>query len=402
MEGLCSLTLLLLFLWPPETWEGPAPKSPLPTKISRDPDVLHLGSGTGQEPVIIMTFNLTKVTRAISSFDLRTWDPEGVIFYGDTNPKDDWFMLGLRGGRLEIQLHNFWAQLTVGAGPRLDDGRWHQVKVKNQEDSLLLEVDGDEVLRLSQVSRPLAGNALPEIRIAVGALLFPPTDLHLPLIPALDGCLRQHIWLNHPGNTVPFSHPPRGVCNPETQPGTFLPPGAHTVFSLKDLPQPNMDPWAFSLELRLQFFRGSGCLLALGILGNHSLLSLDLEDQILVLSARLPQQELEVHSKSLPVSPGPLIQLQLGLTRVALSQGLQEVALILPPALLVSLLDLWNQPKGSLILGVTPGEDSSASFCLDGLRVQGRELDVDQALNRSKNIWTHSCPWSLNNTNTPH
>lgn len=50
-----------------------------------------------------------------------------MILYGDTNPKDDWFMLGLRDGRPEVQMHNYWAQLTVGAGPRLDDGRWHQV-----------------------------------------------------------------------------------------------------------------------------------------------------------------------------------------------------------------------------------------------------------------------------------
>ncbi|XP_072497279.1 sex hormone-binding globulin isoform X4 [Notamacropus eugenii] len=360
MEGLCSLTLLLLLLWPPETWEGLAPKPSLPTKISRDPDILYLGNGTGHEPVIIMNFNLTKVARVMSSFDLRTWDPEGVIFYGDTNPKDDWFMLGLRSGRLEIQLHNFWAQLTVGAGPRLDDGCWHQLKIKNQVDSLLVE-----------------------------------------LIPALDGCLQHHIWVSQPGSTVPFSHPPQGACSPEAQPGTFLPPGAHTVFSLKDVPQPDVDPWAFSLELRLQFFGGSGCLLALGILGNQSLLSLELQDQILVLSARLPE-ELEVLSKSMPVSPGPLIQLELGLTTVVLNQGLQKVTFILPPALLVSLLDLWNQPKGSLILGVVPGEVSSASFCLNGLRVQGRELDVDQALSRSKNIWTHSCPRSLNNTNTLH
>ncbi|XP_044531161.1 sex hormone-binding globulin [Gracilinanus agilis] len=340
--------------------------------------------------------------RAISSFELRTWDPEGVIFYGDTNPKDDWFVLGLRGGRLEVQMYNFWARLTVGAGPRLDDGFWHQLEIKNQRDSVFLEVDGDEVLRLSQVSRPLAGTALPIMRIALGGLLFPPTDLHLPLNPALDGCLRRHIWLNHPGRAVPFSHPPQGACNLEAQPGTFFPIGAHTVFSLKDLPQPSLDPWAFSLELRLQFFGGSGGLLSLGILGNHSLLSLDLQDQILVLSAKL-LQEIEMDSKSLPLSPGTLIQLELGLTRVAVSQGPHKVTFILPPPLLVSLLDLWTQPKGSLFLGVAPGEASSASFCLDGLRVQGRELDMDEALSRSKNIWSHSCPGSLNNsTNTPH
>lgn len=51
-----------------------------------------------------------------------------MIFYGDTNTKDDWFMLGLRDGQPEIQLHNLWARLTVGFGPRLSDGRWHQVR----------------------------------------------------------------------------------------------------------------------------------------------------------------------------------------------------------------------------------------------------------------------------------
>nr|XP_031532086.1 sex hormone-binding globulin isoform X1 [Vicugna pacos] len=73
-----------------------------------------------------MTFSLTKITKTSSSYEFRTWDPEGVIFYGDTNPKDDWFVLGLRDGRPEVQLHNHWAQLTVVTGPRLDDGRWHQ------------------------------------------------------------------------------------------------------------------------------------------------------------------------------------------------------------------------------------------------------------------------------------
>lgn len=51
-----------------------------------------------------------------------------MIFYGDTNTEDDWFLLGLRAGQLEIQLHNPWAQLTVGFGPRLNDGRWHPVR----------------------------------------------------------------------------------------------------------------------------------------------------------------------------------------------------------------------------------------------------------------------------------
>ncbi|PNJ12889.1 SHBG isoform 15 [Pongo abelii] len=169
-----------------------------------------------------MTFDLTKITKTSSSFEVRTWDPEGVIFYGDTNPKDDWFMLGLRDGRPEIQLHNHWAQLTVGAGPQLDDGRWHQ------------------------------------------------------LVPALDGCLRRDSWLDKQAEISASAPTSLRSCDVESNPGIFLPPGTHAEFNLR-------------------------------------------------------------------------------------------------------------------------GEDSSTSFCLNGLWAQGQRLDVDLALNRSHEIWTHSCPQSPGN-----
>uniref|UniRef100_A0A452UQ84 Sex hormone-binding globulin n=1 Tax=Ursus maritimus TaxID=29073 RepID=A0A452UQ84_URSMA len=175
-----------------------------------------------------MTFDFTKIRKSSSSFELRTWDPEGVIFYGDTNPKDDWFVLGLRDGRSEIQLHNQMAQLTVGAGPRLDDGRWHQ------------------------------------------------------LVPALDGCLRRGNWLDPQAQTS-GSAPTSSLrsCTVQSQPGTFFPPGTHAEFNL---------------------------------------------------------------------------------------QG-----------------------------------EASASFCLDGLWAQGQKLDMDRALSRSQDIWTHSCPQGPNNgTDTTH
>ncbi|XP_030152560.1 sex hormone-binding globulin isoform X4 [Lynx canadensis] len=162
----------------------------------QDPPAVHLSSGSGQEPITIMTFDFTKIrkyeamphvpsfllrpSRTSSSFELRTWDPEGVIFYGDTNPQKDCFVLGLRDGRPEIQMRNHLAQLTVGAGPRLDDGKWHQVEVKVLGDSLLLSVDGEEVLCLRQVSGPLAGKVQPVVRIALGGLLFPVSSLRLP------------------------------------------------------------------------------------------------------------------------------------------------------------------------------------------------------------------------------
>ncbi|XP_054957545.1 sex hormone-binding globulin isoform X4 [Pan paniscus] len=270
------LLLLLLLLLLRHTRQGWALRPVLPTQSAHDPPAVHLSNGPGQEPIAVMTFDLTKITKTSSSFEVRTWDPEGVIFYGDTNPKDDWFMLGLRDGRPEIQLHNHWAQLTVGAGPRLDDGRWHQVEVKMEGDSVLLKVDGEEVLCLRQVSGPLTSKRHPIMRIALGGLLFPASNLRLPLVPALDGCLRRDSWLDKQAEISASAPTSLRSCDVESNPGIFLPPGTQAEFNLR-------------------------------------------------------------------------------------------------------------------------GEDSSTSFCLNGLWAQGQRLDVDQALNRSHEIWTHSCPQSPGN-----
>ncbi|XP_055223366.2 sex hormone-binding globulin isoform X2 [Gorilla gorilla gorilla] len=363
---LLSLLLLLLLLLR-HTCQGWALRPVLPTQSAHDPPAVHLSNGPGQEPIAVMTFDLTKITKTSSSFEVRTWDPEGVIFYGDTNPKDDWFMLGLRDGRPEIQLHNHWAQLTVGAGPRLDDGRWHQVEVKMEGDSVLLKVDGEEVLRLRQ------------------------------LVPTLDGCLRRDSWLDKQAEISASAPTSLRSCDVESNPGIFLPPGTQAEFSLRDIPQPHAEPWAFSLDLGLKQAAGSGHLLALGTPENPSWLSLHLQDQKVVLSSGSGP------GLDLPLVLGLPLQLKLSMSRVVLGQGSKMEVLALPPLGLAPLLNLWAKPQGRLFLGALPGEDSSTSFCLNGLWAQGQRLDVDQALNRSHEIWTHSCPQSPGNgTDTSH
>ncbi|KAM9043734.1 sex hormone-binding globulin isoform 1-T5 [Megaptera novaeangliae] len=401
-----GLPLLLLLLLPP-SHEGRTVRHTLPRQVqeqdralsprTQDRPALHLSNGPGQEPVTIMTFNLTKIIKTSSSFEFRTWDPEGVIFYGDTNPEDDWFVLGLRDGRPEIQLHNHWAQLTVGAGPRLDDGRWHQMEVKILGDSVMLGVDGEEVLHLRQVSGPLASKPQPIMRIALGVLLFPASKLRLPLVPTLDGCLHRDDWLDQQAQTSASVPTSLRSCAVESQPGIFFPPGTGAEFSLQDIPRPHEEPWAFSLDLRLQLAAGSGHLLALGSPENPSWLSLQLQDQKVVLSS------VSGPGLGLPLVLGITLQLKLTVSRVVLSQGTKKEILALPPMGPGSLLNLWAQTQGRLFLGALPGEASSASFCLDGLWAQGQRLDVDRALSRSQDIWAHSCPQSPGNgTDTTH
>ncbi|XP_021093910.1 sex hormone-binding globulin isoform X2 [Heterocephalus glaber] len=300
------LLLLLLLLSPPYIHQGWALGHILSTQRAQDPPSRYLSSGPGQGPVAVMTFDFTKITKTSSSFEFRAWDPEGVIFYGDTDTEEDWFMLGLRDGRLEIQLHNHWGQLTVGVGPRLDEGKWHQ------------------------------------------------------LVPALDGCVCRECWLGQ--QTQPSASVSTGLrsCNVELQPGLFFPPGTRAEFSLQDIPQPHSEPWAFSLDLGLKLAAGSGHLLGLGAQQNSSWLSLHLQDQQVVLSSGArPRLEL-------PMALGLLLQLKLAASTVVLKQGSKTEVFAMLPEDLAPVLKLWTQLQGRLFLGALPVPSPSRRglFCL--------------------------------------
>lgn len=64
-----------------------------------------------------------------SSFEFRTFDPEGLIFYGDTKNGDDWFILSLKDGVPLIQI-NKGVLVSVAGTPRLNDGKWHTVSIQ--------------------------------------------------------------------------------------------------------------------------------------------------------------------------------------------------------------------------------------------------------------------------------
>lgn len=87
-----------------------------------------------------------------------------------------------------------------------------------------------------------------------------------------------------------------------------------------------------------------------------------------------------------PLVLGLPLQLKLAVSRVVLNQGPKKEILVLLPLGVSSLLNLWLQLQGCLFLGTFPGEDSSASFCLDSLWAPGQRLDMDRALSRSQDI----------------
>ncbi|XP_013922730.1 PREDICTED: sex hormone-binding globulin [Thamnophis sirtalis] len=145
---------------------------------------LNLGQRWGDpSPTATLFIDLRTVTSAASSFDFRTFDPEGVIFYGDTSPGVDWFVLALRRGKPIMQIHNTLTNITVSGGHRLNDGQWHRITVKNEGHSVILLVDGDDQLTLSHVSHPIVNRPTPQMRIGVGGLFILPTELLIPVRP---------------------------------------------------------------------------------------------------------------------------------------------------------------------------------------------------------------------------
>lgn len=66
-------------------------------------------------------------TRFAAEFDFRTFDPEGVVLYAESS-HDSWFMLGLRGGRIEVQFKNQHTFKVTSGGKAINDGQWHVVR----------------------------------------------------------------------------------------------------------------------------------------------------------------------------------------------------------------------------------------------------------------------------------
>uniref|UniRef100_A0A8C4QEI9 Laminin G domain-containing protein n=1 Tax=Eptatretus burgeri TaxID=7764 RepID=A0A8C4QEI9_EPTBU len=72
-----------------------------------------------------------------SRFDLRTWDLEGSIFYAQTHNYQDWFLLALRNGQLEVQVKNRVGPLVIKGGPFVSDGNWHAVSISSSFEGLV-------------------------------------------------------------------------------------------------------------------------------------------------------------------------------------------------------------------------------------------------------------------------
>ncbi|XP_054851139.1 sex hormone-binding globulin [Eublepharis macularius] len=407
MPGLFA-RLLLLLLGAARGSRG-AQQDQCSQSPANEAGALNLGQRWGDpSPTATMTIDLRKVTSATSTFEFRTFDPEGVIFYGDTNPRTDWFVLGLRQGKPEIQIHNTVTNISVSGGQRINDGQWHEVMVKNEGDSVVLGLDGDDLLTLRQVSYAIIDNPSAEVRIAVGGVLIPGNDLLVPINTAMDGCLRQWNWLNtsstwHEGATLEgegikacFANIQRGSFFPGHGLASFLLSGLPTGLSLAD------ESGSLAVEMQLSAGRQVGTVLAISPLEQGPVLSLRLQDTDVV--AQLGDKA--VVQTPLPMTGCQGVDVLLRVTSAQLTLRLNghETSEAIQKTDFEALRHVWLSKDGRLFIGGFPGQGESPQpqeegffrGCLREIRVQGHQLDLDMAHYRSHTIWAHSCPGKEN------
>ncbi|KAM4730174.1 contactin-associated protein-like 4 [Anableps anableps] len=117
----------------------------------------------------------------------RTWDKEGLLLTFDLLKREGTVWLHLREAKVYLQIHKDGrAPIELQAGSALNDGQWHSVDLKSQQEHLTITVDGTEVASASP-TYPI---------IPAGQLFFggcpPERNSHVCRNPssAFQGCMR--------------------------------------------------------------------------------------------------------------------------------------------------------------------------------------------------------------------
>ncbi|KAL4631474.1 sex hormone-binding globulin isoform X2 [Arapaima gigas] len=354
--------------------------------------LLNLGF---KSPLMHTKANLSDITNIKSSFEFRTLDPEGVLLYGDTQGGVEWFVLALRGGLPEMQIGKGDAIAIVTGGPRLNDGRWHQVQLRSEGRLVVLEVGGAPVLMVGLHSQHAVEHTMGQIRLSLGGLLVQELELFRPIQPQMDGCIRAGNWLNHNLTWETDLGEKGRLCLAEIQRGSFFPGTGLAAFNTSDFPVHQTNSSFITIEMEGPLAEWSGT--ALIILSSQY-------DPVLTITAQNRSKELKVlfHEHAVSVSE-PLAKLSLSLSRYMVKIDLDNRIIRELYDDTHDWLARWHEGMVLAFGGVPENTNDIAADngsgylhgCVRQIRIQGREVDLDHALYKHSSVSSHSCPTSV-------
>ncbi|XP_045569958.1 vitamin K-dependent protein S-like isoform X4 [Salmo salar] len=165
-------------------------------------EMLYLGEQFTGGPVIYLRFRLPENTKFAAEFDFCTFDPEGVVLYAESS-RDSWFMLGLRGGRIEVQFKNQHSLKVTSGGKAINDGQWHVISVDELESSISVKISKEAVMSINSPGSLFTSvNGKLETKVYIAGLPNRTDSVIKPINPRLDGCIRGWNLMNQGSSGV--------------------------------------------------------------------------------------------------------------------------------------------------------------------------------------------------------
>ncbi|XP_034020633.1 sex hormone-binding globulin [Thalassophryne amazonica] len=341
-------------------------------------------------PLVQTSLSISQITSIQSSFQIRTLDPEGVIFYGDTKNGTDWFILSLLDGVPLMQISRDGSLVSVSGGPRINDGKWHTLEVSNRGKFVLLNIDGSIGLEVGmQSSRPEVVD-YSNLRLALGGILIDKEKMIIPFKPRMDGCVRHGSWLNL---SAPWDAEVDELwpCYQNIQPGSYFPGTGFTVFNTSVFPMEE-EHSGFTIEMWADFSELDGTILSIRSPGQQLMFALVASNSTKTLMLSFPGEKIIYRENIRKLA----VTFRKDLLQILRDDDESTISVIaISPKIQPGYLSMWRE--GQLAFGCLLGEgelDVCSRFltgCLKKIQLQGMEMDLDFA-KAFTSVSSHSCP----------
>ncbi|XP_068124314.1 growth arrest-specific protein 6 isoform X2 [Hyperolius riggenbachi] len=394
------------------TCEDIMPCIPFATEKSKTS--LYLGRMFSGTPVIRLRFRRKHPTRLVAEFEFRTFDPEGVLFFAGGHQDSTWIILGLRSGRLELQLRYNGIGRVTSSGPIVNNGMWQTISVEELNRNLVIKINKDAVMKIA-VSGDLftLDRGLYQLNLTVGGIPFKSSDLINSINPRLDGCMRGWNWLNGEDTSIQETvrMTEKMQCFLVAGRGSFYPGRGFALFNIDYSDDTNIKEdaptWRIDINAEINPATDTGVLFALVTEDKDVPLSLALIDyhlatgvkqQFIILSVGnivVCRLEVDVCDKE------HVVEVSASKNHITLSFDEEPGQTEIQGSELQNVLSVLNeylQKKVMTYIGGLPDVHVTQTpvtayyhGCMT-ISVQQRTLDLDEAVHKHNDITSHSCP----------
>lgn len=363
--------------------------------LKRNPRSLYLGRMFSAVPVVRLRFRRRVHTGFSAEFDFRTYDGEGVIFFAGGHLDSSWIVLGVHQGKLELQLKYGAVSRVTSSGPFINDGQWRKISVEEQGRSLVIKINREAVMKIA-VNGDLftLKKGMHELNLTVGGVPFRENGLVSQINPRLDGCMKEWRWLTGEDSSIQetIRSNDNMQCFSYEVPGAFYPGAGFALFNI------SYETKNLSVQLTLRPLSGIGVLFAL-VHQDKVPLSIALSDYNPTTDEWRDFILVSAGNVVIASSPAPLVDGESHKIQVTISgnqthllvdsqPGRSEESEFTTDVFSHSSTFIGGLPDVSLVSTLV---SAPYSGCMD-VTVNGRSLDLDEAIHKHNDIRSHSCP----------